>query len=260
MAKQAVSLAPPSAPWQPVSTNQGAGAYVSVYLSSPLARLPVRDVLRLDDNKSDPNLETFTYGLFSTCEPTMRRSIASRGIGEIFFVTAVEGIGRAVVGWYELGWVAEVDAKDFAFAAQRARFFDPVAVGQIMGKAGRELQRPLRNYKIVDQQIADDLRSLVDASDDRTADYLFEIDRLERMSLSRTGYRYPSWDRVDPFSWDAATPYLADTDDASAGPNTSSSGAWVCSKCASLIRNEARLKVCNVCQSRGTLGPAQVSA
>ena len=78
--------------------TQNAGAYVSVYLSSEVGRVPVRDVLRLGDNKSDPNLETQTYGLFSTCEPTMRKSIAARGITEIFFVTSVEPIGRALVG------------------------------------------------------------------------------------------------------------------------------------------------------------------
>jgi hypothetical protein len=233
---------------------------LSVYLSSSAGRVPVRDVLKLGDNKSDPNLETLTYGLFSTCEPTMRRSIAARGIAEIFFVTTVDPIGRALVGRYELGWLAEVEEKDFAYAARSARFIDPIPVAQMVGRLGRELQKPLRNYKIVDPRIAESLRELVDASTDRTADYLFEIDRLERLSLSRTGFRYPSWDRVDRFSWASAGPYLATTSPTVAAPNTSPSGTWVCSACRTRIRNEARLKVCNVCGARGTLEPARGTA
>jgi hypothetical protein len=207
----------------------------------------VRDVLKLDDNKSDPNVETLTYGLFSTCEPTMRQSIAARGISEIFFVTSVEGLGRALVGMYELGWIAEVGTKDFAYAARDARFINPIPVAQISGRAGRELQKPLRNYRMVEPLVADDVRRLVAESADRTDDYLFEIDRLERMSLSRTGFRYPSWD-------DAA-PYLAEATESSEKPNTSTTGTWRCTACSAQIRNEARLKICNVCQRFGTLEP-----
>jgi hypothetical protein len=249
------SLSPPNPPWRPVVGTPDAGSYLSVYLSSSAGRVPVRDVLRLDDNKSDPNLETLTYGLFSTCEPPMRQSIAARGITEIFFVTSVDPVGRALVGWYELGWLVEVDKNDFAFAARSARFVDPIPVAQMRGTLGREMQKPLRNYKVVDPPVADSLRELVEASTDRTADYLFEIDRLERMSLSRTGFRYPSWDGVDGFSWDSAAPYLAGASTTVAAPNTSPSGTWVCTACGTQIRNEARLKICNVCRRRGTLEP-----
>lgn len=103
-----------------------------------MGRLPVRDVLKLGDNKSDPNVETLTYGLFSTCEETMRQSIASRGIGEIFFITSVEALERlALVGMYELGWVAEVGPKDFAYVARRARFIDPVPVDPFVVQGSR---------------------------------------------------------------------------------------------------------------------------
>jgi hypothetical protein len=259
VATPVASLAPPNAPWRPIRTASGAGSYVSVYLSSPVARLPVRDVLKIDDNKSDPNLETLTYGLFSTCEPTMRQSIASRGISEIFFVTSVEELGRALVGMYELGWVVEVGARDFAYAARQAHFVDPIPVAQITGRAGRELGKPLRNYRIIDSEVADEVRELVTTRGDRTGDYLFEIDRLERMSLSRTGFRYPSWDRPEPFSWDDAAPYLAEAAGAIDAPNISTTGVWRCTKCGAHIRNEARLKVCNVCKGLGTLEPAEVA-
>lgn len=235
-----------------------AGAYVSVYLSSDVGRVPVRDVLLLGDNKSDPNLETQTYGVFSTCEPTMRKSIASRGITEIFFVTTVEPVGRALVGRYELGSLAEVNKDDFAYAANVARFIDPIPVSQISGKAGSEMKKKLRNYKIVDPHTADALRALVDGSPDRTSDYVFEIDRLERMSLSRTGFRYPTWDGIDGFSWATAGPYLQGaSNEPISVPNSSPTGIWVCSSCGTQIRNEARLKVCNACRERGTLQPVR---
>jgi hypothetical protein len=128
--------APPEHPWTPIDNRPGAGAYLSVYLSSPLARLPVRDVTRLNDNKSDPNLETGTYGLFSTCEPIMRGSIKARGIGEIFFLTTIEDVGRCLVGHYELGWLVEFEKKDVALAATSMRFIDPIPVDRISGKAG----------------------------------------------------------------------------------------------------------------------------
>jgi hypothetical protein len=185
----------------------------------------------------------------------MRASIAARGIDEIFFVTNVDGVGRALVGRYELGWLAEVDTKDFAFAATSARFIDPIPVSQMQGRLGTEMQKPLRNYKMVDHKLADELRALVEKAADRTSAYLFEIERLERMSLSRTGFRYPTWDGKERFSWDSAGPYLADTPKGKPVPNTSPSGAWKCSSCGAEIRNEARLKVCNACRKRGTLEP-----
>lgn len=253
-----VSYTPPSPPWRPIVPQPDAGAYVSVYLSSAVGRVPVRDVLRLGDNKSDPNLETGTYGLFSTCEPPMRVSIASRGISEIFFITTVDG-ARALVGRYELGWYAEVDKGDFAYAASGMRFIDPIQLSQLSGRLGTEMQKKLRNYKIVDAKLAGQLRHLVDTAADRTSAYLFEIDRLERMSLARTGFRYPTWDGKTAFSWAIAGPYLAGTQNAgpASAPNTSPTGSWKCVACGAEIRNEARLKVCSVCHERGTLQPVK---
>lgn len=231
-----------------------------MYLSSDVARVPVRDVIRVGDNKSDPNLETQTYGLFSTCEPTMRKSIASRGMTEIFFVTSVATLGRALVGRYELGWFVEVNQDDFAYAAKLVRFVDPIPVSQITGKAGTVMQKQLRNYRIVEPQVAEALRTLVDGRPDRTSNYAFEIDRLERMSLSRTGFRYPSWDGADAFSWATAGPYLQGASSSPVdAPNSSPTGIWGCSSCGAEIRNDARLKVCSKCRERGTLQPVEAS-
>jgi hypothetical protein len=249
------SYRPPASPWIPIVKKPGSGSYVSVYLSSDIARLPVRDITRLKDNKSDPNLETGTYGLFSTCEPIMRDSIISRGISEIFFLTTVDGLGRCLVGRYGLGWMVDVGDKDIALAASTVRFINPHPVGRLQGAARTALDKKLRNFQIVPDEVARDLRTLVDSSRDRTADYLEEIDRLERLSQHGTGYRYPSWDRRDSFTWSDAEVYLADLPGADTAANTSASGLWICSACGAQIENVARLKICNVCKKRGTLEP-----
>lgn len=258
--RAAATLAPPAEPWLRLAKNVHAGAYLSVYLSSPFARLPIRDVTKLGDNKSDPNLETLTYGLFSTCEPIMRSSIAKHGIGEIFFLTRMATGGRALVGRYELGWVVEVDRGDVALAATSARFIEPIPVTKVTGKAGKAVQTRMRAYLRIDDQVASQLRRLVEAAPDRTRDYLSEIDRLERMSHARTGFRYPSWDRKHPFSWADAEPYLANLLSQAAGGNTSPTGVWICTHCSSRIENRARLKICNVCRRRGTLVPEAADA
>ena len=57
-----------------------------MYLPDDLSRLPVRHITRPHDNKSDPNIETGTYGLFSTCEHQMRSGIVNRGAQYIVFM------------------------------------------------------------------------------------------------------------------------------------------------------------------------------
>ena len=69
---------PPAAPWTALEVNTPATGYLSVYLSEDLSRLPIRAITRPYDNKSDPNIETGTYGLFSTCERAMRAGDAGR--------------------------------------------------------------------------------------------------------------------------------------------------------------------------------------
>ena len=79
-----------------------------MYYSEPLARWPVREITRPGDNKSDPNIETGTYGLFSTCEPGMRNRIVHDGAATIFFLTTRKrGEGRVLSGYYHVGWYTE---------------------------------------------------------------------------------------------------------------------------------------------------------
>ncbi len=99
-------------PWRELS-DAGRG-YLSVYFSEPLARWPVREITRPADNKSDPNIETGTYGLFSTCEPSMRNRIVNDGAATVFFLTTRrKHQGRVVSGYYHVGWYTEGGSSDF---------------------------------------------------------------------------------------------------------------------------------------------------
>jgi hypothetical protein len=250
----------PGSGWVQLDPLAEAGAYVSVFYSSPLARWPVRDIPRLKDNKSDPNLETMTYGLFSTCEPVMRGSIVDRRIGEIFFITNREDQGRVLVGSYQLGWhrpgPLSGASKDYVLAAKTARFIDPIRLGDIAGAAGVALRNWFRCFKIIDPPEAEQLRGIINSAPDRTDRYLEEITRLERQSEKVTGFRYPTWERTAPFTWDGADSYLDVADgDGEKVRNSSGSGRWRCLQCEQTISNSARLKLCPHCHAVGTLRP-----
>src|SRR5690349_12165 len=120
--------APPAQPWSLIKDN-GTG-YLSIYLNEPLARWPIREITRPGDNKSDPNIETGTYGLFSTCEPHMRRRIVLDGAATVFFMTSRRGRGRLLTGYYHMKWFSEggrgAENKDYALAADQVRFVDPI--------------------------------------------------------------------------------------------------------------------------------------
>src|SRR5262249_28442954 len=86
--------------------------------------------------------------------------------------------------------------------------------------------------------------------------YALEIDRLERFSLSRSGFRYPSWKRKDKFDWSAAAQHLtAPANKHAKVVNTSATGKWRCSACRSEIANKALLRQCPNCGAMGTLKP-----
>src|SRR6266568_2401005 len=78
---------PPNPPWAPMSQEGDGGGCLSVYYSDDMSPLAVRWITKPGDNKSDPNLETMTYGLFSTCSKAMRSGIVKRGAEYLFFAT-----------------------------------------------------------------------------------------------------------------------------------------------------------------------------
>jgi rubrerythrin len=253
---------PPDPPWKPLeSGDHPPKGYLSVYYSDPLARYPVRHITKVGDNKSDPNIETATYGLFSTCEKELRRSIVKNKRPWIFFVANLKGAGRALTGFYEVGWYAPgpLGKRDFALAASRMRFIDPIPLSEIAGPLGDKVRIRFRLYMGVDEEETEALRNLVEERSDRTEAYLREVRRMESYSKRITGYSYPTWEREGSFSPADAAIYLEhpeSPDDEEIG-NTSPTDRWKCSECGHELVNLSRQKLCPSCQRTGTLSAVQ---
>jgi hypothetical protein len=249
---------PPAPPWEPLA-DAGRG-YLSVYYSDPLARYPVREVTRPADNKSDPNIETLTYGLFSTCEPQMRNRIVQDGAATLFFVTSHRSLPRAITGYYIIGWhtpgTRGAQNRDHALAARTARFIDPVPVTSLPGELADVCATQYRTCKPTSPETTAALRQLVDTHPNRMPDYLGELHRLEQFARARTGFAYPSWGREQGFSWDDAPAYYyVESRPTADAPNSSRTGKWRCTACQHVITNAALLKRCPVCGAMATLMP-----
>ena len=253
---EAAALAPPAKPWTALPIGEDAG-YISIYYSDDLSRLPIRFVTKPGDNKSDPNLETLTYGLFSTCGPGMRSSIVQRGHPNIFFATHWKGT-RALAGMYHIGWYAPAASSrknDYYLAADIAHFIDePIPLAKIDRLCRTRCSRRFRNSLMLTTVECARIRDVLLQRENEIEEYISEIHRLERLSLAHTGYRYPSWKRVDGFDWNKATSHLK------AGPaaiasvtNSTLSGKWTCSACGQSLINKALLRQCPSCGQLGTL-------
>ena len=231
-----------------------------MYLADDLSRLPVRHITRPHDNKSDPNIETGTYGLFSTCEHQMRSGIVSGGAQYIFFMCRWGG-RRVVSGYYRLAWKAPgtlhtAKKADFVFAADEVYFVDPpIPIAELPEPLASVAGTRFRLFKRIDSNHTQALLSILRERPNAIADYLGEIDRLEQFQFFHSGYRYVTWQQEEPFSWDMAPRYLEPSTDLKVVPNQSTSGFWRCSACEKFVSNQALLKRCPFCGSMGTLQP-----
>lgn len=251
-----------SDPWRPLR-DSGCG-YLSVYLSEPVARWPIREITRPADNKSDPNIETGTYGLFSTCEPSMRNRIVHDGAATIFFMTThKKSQGRVLSGYYYLGWYTEGSQgavnRDYALAAASIRFIEPIPTIDLPEPLASTCSAPFRTMKPIDAVLTSALRALCDDQEDRTRDYLREVIRIERFAHSRSGYAYPSWGRERGFTWDDAEDYYWAGSVLPRVANSSKNRNWLCRECGSVIKSGALLKKCPVCERMATLVPEEGS-
>jgi hypothetical protein len=258
---------PPNPPWTALSLDDPETGCLSYYISDALGSLPVRGVTLPNNNKSDPNLETRTYGLFSTCERQMRSSVVRRGLRYLIFVTRWKG-SRVVTGIYQLAWFTEGSfgggtSADYALAAEVVRFVEPIPVSSIGGSAGRAASAPFRTFLLLDAADTSALVRLICAKRDLSSQYLQEIDRLERFNMHHSGYR--CWGRREAFSWSAAAAYLVPSEGKSWSvsaeiSNVSSSGMWSCDACNAVIQNEVLLKMCPSCGATGALRPVNRKA
>ena len=257
---QLVSVKPPAAPWSPLQVEQQATGYLSMYLADDLSRLPVRHITRPHDNKSDPNIETGTYGMFSTCEHQMRSGIVKGGAQFIIFMCRWGG-HRVVSGYYRLAWKApgtlhSAKKADFALAADEVYFLDPpIPVAELPEPVASAAGTSFRLFKRIESTLTQALIAVLRERPNAITDYLGEIDRLERFQSFHSGYRYVTWRQEEPFSWDIAARYLQPSADLRVVPNQSTTGFWNCVHCEQFVSNLALLKRCPFCGSMGTLQP-----
>ena len=213
--------APPNPPWVEINGDPANGAFLSFYYSDPYSDLPVRRISSETDSKSDPNIETKTYGLFSTCEPMMRSSIVNNKLKYLFFCTRRKK-SRVLTGYYELKWYTlgptikgygnqiGNDKNDFIIAASKARFVYPgFVLSDLTGYLeGTDLSIRFRTFFRLSTKVTMKLLSLLDHTEDMTFKYIQEIQRLEGENLKSVGYAYPTWKRKSSFSWSDAAEYL----------------------------------------------------
>ena len=236
-----------------------ATGYLSVYLSEDLSGLPIRAITLRNDNKSDPNLETGTYGLFSTCERRMRAGIVNNKAQFIIFLSK-RGEERVVAGYYRLAWKTEgiwhAAKRDYALAADYVHFVaEPIKVSHLPEPVKAAAERKFRLSKRLNTVETQTIIAALDSRPNALEDYLSEIDRVERFQAFHSGYRYVSWKQVDPFSWEMARQYLIESSIQEEVRNQSPSGFWQCANpgCEKIVKNKSLLRRCPNCNTMGTL-------
>ena len=266
---EVADVRPPNRPWCDFEPLDSAGGFLSFYLRDELSALAVRGVTLPGNNKSDPNLETGTYGLFSICCQGMRAGIVARRCRWLFFLTRQDK-QRVLAGYYRVRWYAPGPLtvpgrpRDYAIAADEVRFVHPaILVKRLPARSRREVGKPFRIFKYVDAGVAGELVQVLRTQRDATAAYVNEIERLERFNAYRTSYRYVAWKMQRPFGWDMAAKYLIPAKPTVA-PSTVVSRAvtladtWQCTQCSYRFISKALLKRCPECGRVGTLRPATV--
>jgi len=210
---------PPNKPWTPLKQGESKLAALSFYYSDPHSEIPVREITKENDNKADPNLETKTYGLFSTCERAMRARAVADGFDHILFCTRREGT-RVLTGYYELGWYCKMPPvkgyskksvlPDYALSARRVHFIiKGFPLDELTGYLdGTQLGSRFRTFRYIDKGTADKLVRLLNEIPDETRGFLTETRRLEATNIAKWGYAYRNWKRTKGFDWSVATKYL----------------------------------------------------
>lgn len=258
--KKKRDLRPPNSPWVTLPVEDSPRGVLAFFLSDDLSRLAVREVTRPGDNKSDPNLETGTFGLFSTCERQMRASVVTNGIPYVFFVTR-RGRERVLAGYYVIGWYSDSvlsgGGADYALAARDVHFIErPIPLSKLPKSVADHAMKPFRTFLHLDERETRTILRALDRHEDVTAAYLTEIERLERLNRFHTGFR--CWNRTEPFTWADAPDYLSELAGGGSServPNSSPTGKWRCQSCGNLIENKALLKKCPACGTPGALRP-----
>lgn len=270
-------FAPPNDPWQEITDPTSPLGYMSFYHSDELSRYAVRDITRPNDNKSDPNIETMSYGLFSTCERRMRAGIVNNSRPHIFFVTRYDG-ERCLSGYYHVRWHTEgppvsaflssgqIQDDNYLVADEMCFIHPPVPLNEIASRFDDEYYSNwFRTFKKTTEVQTEDLLSVLSEFEDQSSAYIEEIRRLERVNERFHNYRYTGWEQPESFSWEFAEEFLlADTDldinelQAQYSSITSDDISWwECLNCGHDIESERPLKRCPNCNAIGTQVPGE---
>jgi len=200
------NVRPPNAPWTAMRSGTSGRAALSFYYSDSLSRIPVREVSHKNDPKADPNIETSSFGLFSTCDRGMRATIVREGIQLQFFCTNRKD-GRVLTGYYRLGWYYKLPHSgldDYMLVAKERRFVSPgFPLKDLTGYLyGVRLDKRFRTFRYIDAETARRLVRLLKDTPDATKQYISEVHRLEKLTIKREGYVYHN--RYTHFGWDVA--------------------------------------------------------
>lgn len=270
---------PPSDPWQELDVSEPEEGYLSYYYSEDdISRYPVREVGKINDMKADPNLETMSYGLCSTCSRKMRAGIVKKGKPYIFFFTNFKG-ERVLSGYYHIKWYTKGPPMfsnlergniqdDYKIVADRMHFvYPPFPFKQISDELKYDdIQSGFRNVKSVPESRTADLVALLESKADQSETYIDEIRRLERINKRFHDYRYPTWERNEVFSMETIEDYIITETDwnyhelKAELESITSKGVskWHCIECGYEFENESPLRLCPNCNKIGTLIPTKV--
>lgn len=277
---------PPNDPWERHQPSPYAKSYLTLYYSEDeISRYPVREVTKVRDNKSDPNLETMSYGLCSTCTRDIRSGLVKNDRPYLFFCTNFKG-ERHLAGYYQIGWHSLGPPlitnyrnggirDDYRLVADEMHWIHPpVSFEEVENRTGFEGIRSRFRKKLISSDRAEQLLGLLHEQEDCSERFIDEIRRLELINKRYHEYRYPTWEREPVFDWGTIQDYVQideidDTDDLKGDLearieemdiNTdliASEGVtqWVCVLCEHDFENEAPLKLCPKCDNIGGVIP-----
>lgn len=262
---------PPNYPWLELHPNPAASSYLCFYYTTRFSSYPIRDVNRIvpagqgkfvADCKVDPNWETATFGLFSTCQASIRCGAVNRHAPYLFFFGdhATESGGRGVTGYYRLRWYAHGGTYkgDFCLAADKTHFVQrAIAFSDVNDEIGTHLSnRVPRLAKTLSPNEAHGLVAMLETQPDATNAYVAEVRRLEEINARNSGgLRYVNFSRRESYTWNSVSSIrsLGVASDQNRQKNSGPSNTLYCVSCQATVPSKSLLKLCPVCQGHGTL-------
>lgn len=255
-------MRPPANPWTEFEFPEEPEGILVAFLSDDTCNLPVRHVTRVGDNKADPNLETGTYGLFTTCYRASRSGTVGNRRRWLFFTTKHQGTSK-IAGYYDLRWYAKHPGrwKDYALAAETTHFVEqPIITQDVYDEFGIDKEPLVRGSKRLSHEQCQVLLNRLREQSDATHQYTDEIHRLERVNKKNTGYRHIGLGREEPFTWDDAAGLLTKPHSRAVAKTQSGKNrteVWKCRECGCLIEYKACLRRCRECGAVHTLEVAE---